>query len=53
MANKKQYTEYLDEKLLADELINARLFDNKSFQWILDRELQKKIKAEKREWPLA
>lgn len=36
--------DYEDQKLLKDELLNAKLFDNQSFQYILDRELQRRIK---------
>ena len=34
----------VSKKLLQDELINAKLYDNQSFQYILDREIQRRIK---------
>lgn len=37
-------TGQLSKKLLQDELINAKLYDNPSFQYILDREIQRRIK---------
>lgn len=37
-------TRQLSKKLLQDELINAKLYDNQSFQYILDREIQRRIK---------
>ena len=37
-------TRQSSKKLLQDELINARLYDNQSFQYILDREIQRRIK---------
>ena len=37
-------TKQVSRKLLKDELINAKLYDNQSFQHILDREIQRRIK---------
>lgn len=37
-------TSPLRKELLRDEMINAKLFDNQSFQYILDREIQRRIK---------
>ena len=37
-------TRQVSTKLLQDELINAKLYDNQSFQYILDREIQRRIK---------
>ena len=37
-------TSQLRKELLRDEMINAKLFDNQSFQYILDREIQRRIK---------
>jgi len=37
-------TKLMSNKLLQDELINAKLYDNQSFQYILDREMQRRIK---------
>lgn len=34
----------VSKKLLQDELINAKLYDNQSFQYILDREIQRRTK---------
>ena len=36
----------MTEKLLRDELINAKLFDNYSFQYMFDREIQRQINSE-------
>ena len=46
MIQNEKYTECLEEDFLEDELLNAKLFDNKSFQYILDRELQRKLKRQ-------
>ena len=35
---------YPAKTLLKDELINVKLFDNHSFQFILDRELERRLK---------
>ena len=40
-------TKKISNKLLRDELINAKLYDNQSFQYILDREIQRRIKYKK------
>lgn len=37
-------TSQLGKELLRDEMINAKLYDNQSFQYILDREIQRRIK---------
>ena len=37
-------TSRLRKELLRDEMINAKLYDNQSFQYILDREIQRRIK---------
>ena len=37
-------TRRVRKNLLQDELINAKLYDNQSFQYILDREIQRRIK---------
>ena len=39
-------TKQESDKLLQDELINAKLYDNLGFQYILDREIQRRIKNE-------
>jgi hypothetical protein len=43
---KKINEKYSNKKLLEDELLNAKLFDNYSFQYILDRELHRRTKSE-------
>jgi hypothetical protein len=43
---KKKNEKYSNKKLLEDELLNAKLFDNHSFQYILDRELYRRTKSE-------
>ena len=40
--HKQENEKYSNTKLLEDELLNAKLFDNHSFQYILDRELHKR-----------
>lgn len=37
-------TSQLRKELLRDEMINAKLYDNQSYQYILDREMQRRIK---------
>lgn len=37
-------TSQLRKELLRDEMINAKLYDDQSFQYILDREIQRRIK---------
>ena len=37
-------TRRVRKNLLQDELINAKLYDNQSFQHILDREIQRRMK---------
>ena len=39
-------TQQESDKLLQDELMNAKLYDNLGFQYILDREFQRRIKNE-------
>ena len=39
-------TKQESDKLLQDELMNAKLYDNLGFQYILDREIQRRIKNE-------
>ena len=43
---KQVNTKYSNKKLLEDELLNAKLFDNQSFQYILDRELHRRTNLE-------
>ena len=40
----REIKKYSSKELLEDELINVKLFDNHSFQFILDRELQRRMK---------
>lgn len=40
----REIKKYSTKKLLEDDLINEKLFDNHSFQFILDRELQRRMK---------
>ncbi len=40
----RESKKYSSKKLLEDELVNVKLFDNHSFQFILDRELQRRMK---------
>lgn len=44
---KKANDKYSNKKLLEDELLNAKLFDNQSFQYILYRELHRRTNLEK------
>lgn len=37
-------TSQLRKELLRDEMNNAKLYDDQSFQYILDREIQRRIK---------
>ena len=39
-------TQQESDTLLQDELMNAKLYDNLGFQYILDREFQRRIKNE-------
>ena len=41
----REIKKYSSKKLLEDELVNVKLFDNHSFQFILDRELQRRMKS--------
>jgi hypothetical protein len=45
--HKQENEKYSNTKLLEDELLNAKLFDNQSFQYILDRELHRLANLEK------
>ena len=40
----REIKKYSSKKLLEEELVNEKLFDNHSFQFILDRELQRRMK---------
>jgi hypothetical protein len=40
----REIKKYSTKKLLEDDLVNEKLFDNHSFQFILDRELQRRMK---------
>ena len=40
----KQVSRQVSNQLLRDELMNAKLYDNLSFQYILDREIQRRMK---------
>mgnify|MGYP000208024936 CR=1 FL=1 len=40
----REIKKYSTKKLLEDDLINEKLFDSHSFQFILDRELQRRMK---------
>ena len=40
----REIKKYSTKKLLEDDLINEKLFDNHSFQFILDRELHRRMK---------
>jgi hypothetical protein len=39
----REIKKYSTKKILEDELVNVKLFDNHSFQFILDRELQRRL----------
>jgi hypothetical protein len=41
----REIKKYSSKKLLEDELVNVKLLDNHSFQFILDRELQRRMKS--------
>ena len=40
----RESKKYSSKKLLEDELVNVKLFDNHSFQFILDRQLQRRLR---------
>jgi hypothetical protein len=40
----REIKKYSTQKLLEDDLVNEKLFSNHSFQYILDRELQRRMK---------
>ena len=40
----REIKKYSTKKLLEDDLINEKLFDNHSFQFIFDRELHRRMK---------
>ena len=40
----REIKKYSTQKLLESELVNVKLLDNYSFQFILDRELQRQMK---------
>jgi hypothetical protein len=40
----REIKEHSSKKLLEEELVNLKLFDNHSFQYIFARELQKRMK---------
>ncbi len=43
----REIKKYSSKELLENELFNVKLFDNHSFQFILDRELQRRMKFKK------
>jgi hypothetical protein len=42
----QEIKKHSSKKLLEEDLVNLKLFDNHSFQFIFVRELQKKMKAQ-------
>ena len=40
----REIKKYSTKKLLEDDLVNEKLFGNHSFQYILDRELHRRMK---------
>ena len=42
----QEIKKYSTKKMLEDDLVNEKLFDNHSFQFIFVRELQKRMKAQ-------